>query len=322
MNRRQRRRLRFFGIFLCVVLLAVLGFLRWHGHPPAARASAEHVLVMPVKQIAKTPAETKPVAESNPSGAALVTDAQAKIKAGDLLAARRVLNDALVAGSVDEAQILQAKSLISTANQTIVFSPRHFPEDPYETLITVAPGQTLAKIAQTYNITWNFLANINNLSNPKLLRAKQTLKVIKGPFNAVVTKSTFTMDIWLGPPEQKGSMFVTTYRVGLGLDNSTPTGTWIVEPNRKLRNPTYFSPRGQGIIQADDPKNPLGKYWIGITGVNGQAVGKMSYGIHGTIDPSSIGKMSSLGCIRLGDADIAQVFTLLVEGKSTVIVRK
>lgn len=256
------------------------------------------------------------------NGSAALADAQAKLQAGDLLEGRRILNDALIAGAFDTGQTDQAKKEIAAANQQIVFSSRHFDDDPYALLVTVAPGQTLGRIAMANADTWQFLAQINNLANPKLLRAGRTLKVIKGPFNAVVNKSAFTMDIWLGPPEKEGGMYITSYRVGLGQDDSTPTGTWLVEPSGKLRNPTYYSPRGQGIIEADDPKNPLGKYWIGLTGTEGQALGKMSYGIHGTIDPSSIGHMSSLGCIRLGDADISQVFNLLVDGKSMVIVRK
>jgi lipoprotein-anchoring transpeptidase ErfK/SrfK len=130
------------------------------------------------------------------------------------------------------------------------------------------------------------------------------------------------MEIWLGgEPRTPGSVYVTTYRVGLGRDDSTPTGKWLVEPQRKLKNPTYYSPRGEGVIAADDPKNPLGEYWIALTGTDGQAVGKTSYGIHGTIDPTSIGKQSSLGCIRLRNEDIARVYEMLVPGKSTVLVR-
>jgi lipoprotein-anchoring transpeptidase ErfK/SrfK len=130
------------------------------------------------------------------------------------------------------------------------------------------------------------------------------------------------MEIWLdGEPRAEGSVYVTTYRVGLGRDDSTPTGKWLVEPQRKLKNPTYYSPRGEGVIPADDPKNPLGHYWIGLTGVDGHAIGKESYGVHGTIDPDSIGKQASMGCIRLGNEDITMVFELLVEGKSTVTVQ-
>jgi lipoprotein-anchoring transpeptidase ErfK/SrfK len=66
----------------------------------------------------------------------------------------------------------------------------------------------------------------------------------------------------------------------------------------------------------------LGGYWIGLTGTEGQALGKMSYGIHGTIDPDSIGKQSSMGCIRLRHDDIEMVYEMMVEGKSMVVVRE
>ena len=47
----------------------------------------------------------------------------------------------------------------------------------------------------------------------------------------------------------------------------------------------------------------------------------MSYGIHGTIDPDSIGKQSSMGCIRMKADDIAVVYDMMVEGKSMVLVQ-
>ena len=56
-------------------------------------------------------------------------------------------------------------------------------------------------------------------------------------------------------------------------------------------------------------------------GIDGKAVGQNSYGIHGTIDESSIGQQQSQGCIRLHNADVELVYDLLTEGKSTVIVR-
>jgi L,D-transpeptidase ErfK/SrfK len=128
------------------------------------------------------------------------------------------------------------------------------------------------------------------------------------------------MDIYLGTsPGGVGSTFITSYRVGLGKDDSTPLGTW--KAAGKLKNPAYYSPRGEGIIAADDPKNPLGEYWIGLVGIDGSAVGKNSYGIHGTIDPASIGREESMGCIRMRNEDVAIVYELLVEGKSTIVVK-
>jgi lipoprotein-anchoring transpeptidase ErfK/SrfK len=75
------------------------------------------------------------------------------------------------------------------------------------------------------------------------------------------------------------------------------------------------------VIAAGDPRNPLGDFWIGLAGIDGHAVGKVSYGIHGTIEPDSIGKEASMGCIRMRNEDVAIVFELLVEAKSKLIVR-
>jgi lipoprotein-anchoring transpeptidase ErfK/SrfK len=75
------------------------------------------------------------------------------------------------------------------------------------------------------------------------------------------------------------------------------------------------------VYEGSDPNNPRGAYWIGLTGVDGEAVGKLSYGIHGTIEPDSVGKMSSMGCIRLRNDDVKQIYELLVEGKSIVFVK-
>ena len=137
----------------------------------------------------------------------------------------------------------------------------------------------------------------------------------------MVSKSKFTLDIYLGTPGEPGSMFITTYGVGLGKDDSTPTGTWMAEAGKKIKNPVYYSPRGEGVTDADDPKNPLGERWIGLTGIDGHAIGKSSYGIHGTIDETSIGKQESMGCIRMKNADVELVFDLVVDGKSIVVVK-
>jgi lipoprotein-anchoring transpeptidase ErfK/SrfK len=227
-----------------------------------------------------------------------------------------------VAGALSDNETLEAKKMIAEMSNTLIFSSRRLPGDPWIIGHLVEPGEVLAKLGSLNGLTSSFLQQINGITDPRKMRAGYPIKLVKGPFYAVVTKHAFTMDIYLGAPGGAGSMYVTTYRVGLGTDDSTPTGKWIVEPGKKLPHPTYYPPPGQGpVIEADDPHNPLGKYWIGLKGVDGQSVGRLSYGIHGTIEPESIGKQASLGCIRLLSPDIAQVFSLLVEGKSTVVVQ-
>ncbi|CAN5538279.1 hypothetical protein BH09PLA1_BH09PLA1_07970 [soil metagenome] len=252
----------------------------------------------------------------------VISRATAAKDSGDLLGARQMLNDALLSNQLSESDIAKSHALMSEINQTVVFSPKRFADDPYGGTYNVQSGDLLKKIAERSDVTWELLCRLNNLSDPKKLRAGATIKLAKGPFHAVVSKRAFTLDIYVGaPPGEKGAMYVTTFPVGLGKDDSTPTGVWMVETHKKIKNPTYFSPRGEGVIDADDPKNPLGEFWIGLTGIDGHAVGKSSYGIHGTIDPNSIGRQESMGCIRMRNEDVARVFELLVEGKSQVVVK-
>ncbi len=268
-----------------------------------------------------SPASTIAGSSRSPSSSEVLSQAKSQAAAGDLISARKQLNDALLAGDLSTTDIDAAKKQLSQINQTLIFSTRRFADDPYGGVYTVKPGEKLSAIAAQHAVTWQFLMRLNNMTDPRKLRAGQALKVVDGPFHAVVTKSAFLMDIYLGPPGQSGSLYVTSFSVGLGRDDSTPTGMWMVEPHHKIVHPTYYSPRGEGVIAADDPKNPLGPYWIGLSGTDGQAVGKTSYGIHGTIEPDSIGKMASMGCIRMHNEDVAVVFDLLVEGKSTVAVK-
>jgi len=260
-------------------------------------------------------------AASGPPG--VLADAGAKAQTGDLLAARKILNDALESGKLDSASAGAARAQIAELNQTIVFSTQKFPGDEYGGVYAVRPGDMMRRIAEQYGVTWELLCRLNGMADPRHLRSDSTLKVIQGPFSAVVTKRAFTLDLYLGStPGSPGSMYVCTFPVGLGReDSTTPTGTWMCEIHRKLKEPTYYSPRGEGVVPSGDPKNPLGHRWIGLVGIDGQAVGQQSYGIHGTIDDSSIGKTASLGCIRMHNADVELVFDLLVEGKSIFVVK-
>jgi hypothetical protein len=247
-----------------------------------------------------------------------LTDAKAKVDEGDLITARQILNDALVAGRGGDPDTI--KKQIEQINESLIFSARKVAEDPWGGSYQVTSGERLGSIAARSSVSWELLSRINGVT-PKKLRSGQWIKLVKGPFHAVVYKHLFRMELYLGAPGGPGSMYVRSFQVGLGKDNSTPTGLWMCKAGDKIRNPRYYPPRGGDVIAPDDPKNPLAGYWIAIEGTDGQALGKESYGIHGTIDPDSIGKMESMGCIRLKADDIAWVFDMLVDGKSKVLVK-
>jgi hypothetical protein len=286
--------------------------------PSAARDASADLESTHIRQVALTPPvptlDSAPAANSDP-----MSRAKALADAGNLVDARALLNDQLITGKLSDADTAAVKKQIDLWNQALVFSPRPYANDPFAGAVLVKSGDNMSKIASEHDVTWELLSRINGVT-PQKMRAGSQLKFIVGPFHAVVSKKAFTIDLYLGAPGGKGSMFVTSYAVGLGKDDSTPPGTWMVEPHKKIKNPTYYSPRGEGVIEAGDPKNPLGPFWIGLSGIDGQAVGQQSYGIHGTIDPTSIGKQSSMGCIRLHNEDVTLVYEMLVEGKSLVLV--
>jgi len=248
-----------------------------------------------------------------------VNDAKQKRETGDLVGAREELNASLLSGHLSETDADAVRHSIADINQTLVFSPERTLNDPWAGSYRVESGERLATIAGKNSVTWQLLSRINHV-DPKRLRAGATIKIVKGPFFAVVAKSKFRMDLYFGAPGGPGSMYVCSFGVGLGKNDSTPTGTWQVQSGNKVLHPRYYSPNNQGVIDADDPKNPLGGYWIGLEGLDGQAMDQQSYGIHGTIDPSSIGKQASLGCIRMAHDDIELTFEMLVETKSKVVI--
>lgn len=244
---------------------------------------------------------------------ALLQSARRSLADNEAVLARGQFTEVLQA-ELGEADKIEVQAQLRQLSRQTIFSSAVEKGDPFSSYYVIAPGDSLQKIAQAHAVTAELLARVNGLADPNRIRAGQRLKVVKGPFHARVDKSSHTLDVFLG------TTLVEHYRVGLGSENGTPTGEWRVRT--KLKNPTYYPPRGGTVIGADDPTNPLGERWIGLKGVSGEAVGQERYGIHGTIEPESIGRNASMGCVRLLNEDVELLFDLLVEGVSTVEIRE
>ena len=120
------------------------------------------------------------------------------------------------------------------------------------------------------------------------------------------------MDIYLQ------DKYIRSFRVGLGQEGSTPTGLWKVINHQE--DPGWTDPRTGHSWHPSDPNNPIGEHWIGLEGIDGDAFGQSGFGIHGTIEPDSVGKDVSMGCIRLLPDDVALLYKLLMPGQSYVAV--
>ena len=64
----------------------------------------------------------------------------------------------------------------------VIYSRTSFTEPPYR----VQPGDTLEKIAETYGVPAELLAKINGIRDPLHFQPGQELKVVRGPFSALV----------------------------------------------------------------------------------------------------------------------------------------
>ena len=83
-----------------------------------------------------------------------------------------------------------------------------------------------------------------------------------------------------------GNTVVRSFPVGIGkMVTKTPKGEYRI------------------INKQAHPDGPFGALWMGLS--------KPHYGIHGTNDPSSIGREVSHGCIRMYNEDVLQLSKLV-----------
>lgn len=99
------------------------------------------------------------------------------------------------------------------------------------------------------------------------------------------------------------------YPACTGEGQNTPVGEFHVQ-NRSVW-PGWRAYWGE-YIPGGSSRNPLGARFIG-TSARGRVTG-WTIGIHGTNDPSSIGRRISGGCVRLHNRDIVEVYQVIPIG--------
>lgn len=99
--------------------------------------------------------------------------------------------------------------------------------------------------------------------------------------------------------------------IGSG-DNPTPSGSlrvvgvaprpdYLYDPSR-----LSFGKGGEKVVVPAGPNNPVGAVWIDLS--------RDTYGIHGTPDPSKVGKTASHGCVRLTNWDAQKLAAAVKPG--------
>jgi lipoprotein-anchoring transpeptidase ErfK/SrfK len=189
---------------------------------------------------------------------------------------------------------------IASANMAILFSNIITPESE---LYTVSAGDSLAKIAGSYQTTVELIKRANNLKSD-LIMPGMKLKVQNKPFNIIVDNAQCILTVLLG------EQVIKTYDIATGKNNSTPTGTFKVRD--KLTDPVWYN-KG-AAIPPDSPENVLGTRWMGLT------TPEPGYGIHGTTEPESIGYQSTEGCVRMRNEDVEELYDIIPVGTVVTII--
>jgi len=109
------------------------------------------------------------------------------------------------------------------------------------------------------------------------------------------------------------------YGVGVGRQGFTWSGREAI--SRKAEWPDWYPPAEMVARQpylprfmAGGPGNPLG--------ARAMYLGNSEYRIHGTNDPTTIGKFVSSGCIRLTNEDVIDLFNRVSIGAKVVVLPK
>jgi hypothetical protein len=120
--------------------------------------------------------------------------------------------------SLTPAEAEQLETLLGQLAGTVVYSTEHHLEQAR----VVKAGETLDTIAKEYDVPWRLLAKINSISSPDQVRPGQELKVIRGPFSAVVDMDRKQLTLMLG--DRYAGKFGVAIPEGISLSE----GAWEV----------------------------------------------------------------------------------------------
>ena len=231
-------------------------------------------------------------------------------------------------GDVADAALLERLLAVDAAPVTAnyVLTPEDVagpfsPPPPGDLAAQAAAGSNfstpLERIAERFHITEALLKGLN--PGVDFARPGQHILVpavndtpLAGVARIVVDKAEQAVFAY-----DEGGRLLGFYPATIGSsDRPAPSGVLTVKGVARHPDYTYdpsrltYGPGGAKVVVPAGPNNPVGSVWIDLS--------RDTYGIHGTPDPSKIGKTASHGCVRLTNWDAEQ---LAAGVKPGVVVR-
>jgi len=195
---------------------------------------------------------------------------------------------------------LYAQTYTQSASSDLIGEPQ---------TIELSSKDSLTSIARKYNVAYQEL----RYANPKFNAKKTTSAVLPSQFilppqvgdGIVVNLAEFRLyykipgtETIISAPISMGKMGWQTPLRDTTVERKEKDPAWVVPPNIQAEE----AREGHAVrtFVAAGPKNPLGAYALKLA--------LPGYLIHGTDQPSSIGKRVSHGCIRMYPEDIDVLF--------------
>jgi L,D-transpeptidase ErfK/SrfK len=153
----------------------------------------------------------------------------------------------------------------------------------------VKQGETLASIALDYRISLQQLLSANQIYNPNLISPGQVIII---PGLPDISAIPYSIDISIKKRRltlKLRGKTIRTYPIAIGrMLFATPVGNYVI------------------VNREPNPGGPYGAMWLSLS--------KRHYGIHGTNNPSSIGKAVSKGCVRMYNKDVLELASIVPNG--------
>lgn len=226
-------------------------------------------------------------------------DAHDKLAAGRYAEALAVLSTWHDDPSLGLEESQRLEDLLGQLAGTVIYSQQDLLLPPY----VVQQGETLLSIAAPLAVPWQLLAKINGVSDPARLVPGETLKLVRGPFHAVVSVSRRRLSL----------------RVGGNYAGSFP-----VVVGRQIRERVGSAVPVVSVQQGDAPAEQSGP----ATQVAWAQPGSKSIGladglaIEGVADPATLAEDAIPGTsLIVADRDLAELADILGQG-SQVLVRQ
>ena len=176
----------------------------------------------------------------------VLAEVQAKLDDGRMAEVHLQLSSLYRNPEVPAARVRTVNELLDQMAGMVIYSRQHLLEQPYK----VEPGDTLERIAELYNVPPLLLARINGIREADNLRPGRELKVVRGPFSAVIDLGKSELTLML--KERYAGRFHITNSVPSNLEGSYTVSRQAVntppEPESRFRRTGQPGRRSLGQV--------------------------------------------------------------------------